>query len=175
MRIIVSHPGEQREQVRSLHRHQAGVGQFDGLFEVRRILLLDHLHDLAALNDHTTIAGGVFRLERQYHYGGRVHAVQPINHCLHRCRRHERNITIKDQYIAIESRQRTLGLLHRMACAKLRFLHHGFGTATQRVPQLVRLVADNDDFLGGRKRINACHQMHQHRPASYRVQHLVQI
>ena len=23
--------------------------------------------------------------------------------------------------------------------------------------------------------INACHQMHQHRPASYRVQHLVQI
>ena len=157
LRIIIGYAGQQAKEIHRLHRHQAGVGKFNQLLRLARILLLDHLNDAAILHNHAAITGGVFGFERQHHNRRPIRRVQPIHHRLHCRGRHKGHIAIEDQHIAVEARKRTLRHLHSMAGAQLRLLHRQVCRPRQCRFQLLLAAADNDDLFRRRQRIYAGH------------------
>ena len=117
-----------------------------------RVLMFDHPLDAITLRDDTAIALRVLGLKAQHDHRRIVISVEPVDHQLHRFGRHERHVTVENEHIAVEPRQRRLGLLHRMAGAMLRFLHREFRqkvtvTFLERGLQLLLATADDHDLL----------------------------
>ena len=174
-RIVVPHPREQREQIGRARRHEAGVAQRDRPLRLVRVLIFDHPLDPAArVGDHAAVGGGIVRTEAEHHARRCVGPVQPLDHGPHRLGADERHVTIKDEHIAFEARERRLGLRDGMAGAELLGLKRDPDAAPRhRLLDLLAPGADHDHLPLGRQLGHARQQVQQHRPPGHRMKHLV--
>ncbi len=101
--------------------------------------------------------------------------MEPIEHGAHRFRAHKGHIAIEHQHIAIEACELALGLLDGMGGAELRVLQTGARRVAERLFELFAARADHHHLPRRCERIDARHQMMEHRPTGDRVEHLVHI
>ena len=126
--------------------------------------------------DDPAIGLGIVGRRGEHDDRRRIRPVEPRQHLGHGFRRHERRVAVEDEDIAVEAGQHAFGLPDGMGGALLLGLVGDLhAAAVQRHFDLVAALADDDDALLRAKRVDRVEQMHQHRLAGDRVQHLVRV
>jgi len=174
-RIFVADAAQQSEQVRRGHCHHAGITEVYRTFRLARVLEFDHAGNGAAIfADDPAIGARIGSAEGQDNGGGRVCFTQAAQHPAHRGGGNEGHIAVKHQHVTGEACQRRFRLLHRVACAKLRFLQNDRRAVAHRALDLIAAVACDNDSMGRFERGYTGQQMFQHRPPGDGVEHLVE-
>ena len=137
--------------------------------------MFDHFQNTVTIGDDPAIALRIVGFEREHDDGRGIGRVEPVDHHLHCHGRHEWHVAIKDQDITIKARQRSLGLLNGMTRPVLWLLQREFSVPRQRGLKLFLATPHHHNLACRVQRIDALHEMHQHRTTRNRVQYLVQV
>ncbi len=175
--VLVVDALEQRPEIDTADRHQPRIAEVDGALGLVGVLILDHLGDRAMLvGDDAAVGKRIVGAEAQHHRHRPVMLVQAGEHLGAGLGLHHRHVAVEDEHVAVETRQHRLGLLNGVGGAELRFLQRHAGAARRDgLLHLFATRADDDDLGHRAQRLDPGDQMHQHRPARDRVQHLVEV